>query len=59
MGPRPGRIVETIEVPLPRPRCDSEIRGEPAYAELRGQLWERLRDMVTGDPASDFYSGPC
>src|SRR5690606_22206024 len=26
MGPRPGRIVETIDVTLPRPRWDAEIR---------------------------------
>ncbi len=58
MSPRPGRIVETLDVPLPRPRRDSEIRGDPACAELRRHLWDRLREMVTGDPASDFYAGP-
>ena len=57
MSPRPGRIVETIDVPLPRPRRDSDIRGEPAFASLRRHLWERLRDMVVNDPGSDFYAG--
>jgi NitT/TauT family transport system ATP-binding protein len=57
MRPRPGRIVETLDVPLPRPRRDSEIRGTPTYVALRHHLWERLRDMVVSDPASDFYSG--
>ena len=57
MSPRPGRIVETIDVPLPRPRHDSDIRGEPAFAAIRRHLWERLRDMVVNDPGSDFYAG--
>jgi NitT/TauT family transport system ATP-binding protein len=57
MSPRPGRIVETLDVPLPRPRRDSDIHGEPAFASLRRHLWERLRDMVVNDPGSDFYAG--
>ncbi len=57
MGPRPGHIVETLDVTLPRPRWDYEVRSDPGFAALRKQLWERIRDMVVHDPASDFYAG--
>ena len=55
MGPRPGRIVDTIPVGLPRPRWDYDARSRPDYLELRRYLSERLRDMVIRDPESDFY----
>ncbi|MCE8421749.1 ABC transporter ATP-binding protein, partial [Rhodovulum sulfidophilum] len=55
MKPRPGRVVEEVAVPFPRPRRDTDIRALPLYAELRRHLWERLRDMVLNDPGSDFH----
>ena len=59
MGPRPGRILESFDVPLPRPRWDYDVRARPEFAELRGLLWERIRTMVMTDPESDFFQrGP-
>jgi NitT/TauT family transport system ATP-binding protein len=55
MAPRPGRILESFEVPLPRPRWDYDVRARPEFAELRGLLWDRIRSMVTSDPTSDFF----
>ncbi len=55
MSPRPGRIAEEIAVPFPRPRWNHDTRALPDYALLRRHLWERLRDMVLNDPASDFH----
>ena len=55
MSPRPGRIVEEIPVRFPRPRWEHDARALPDYARLRRHLWERLRDMVLNDPASDFH----
>ncbi|MFQ6755081.1 ABC transporter ATP-binding protein [Cereibacter sphaeroides] len=55
MSPRPGRVVEQVAVPFPRPRRDTDTRALPLYAELRRHLWERLRDMVLNDPGSDFH----
>lgn len=48
MSPRPGRIVESIPVT----RRD---RDHPDTIALRRHLWDALREMVLGDPASDFY----
>jgi NitT/TauT family transport system ATP-binding protein len=55
MGPRPGRILESFDVPLPRPRWDYDVRARPEFVELRGLLWERIRAMVVSDPDSDFF----
>jgi NitT/TauT family transport system ATP-binding protein len=44
MTPRPGRILETIEVDLPRPR-PLDIDRNPRLAELKEYLWEQLREM--------------
>lgn len=38
MSPRPGRISEVIDVPLPYPR-NEEIRLSPEFAEIRARVW--------------------
>jgi NitT/TauT family transport system ATP-binding protein len=43
MGSRPGRIVEEFEIPFERPRTASDFRSDPAYATIRGRIWELLR----------------
>lgn len=55
MGPRPGHVVETVEVDLERPRWAYDARAEPRYVELRSYLAERMRDLVLSDPSSEFY----
>ena len=55
MGPRPGRILEVLDVDLPRPRWTSEMRAEPRFVALRSYLWTRIRDLVLSDPESDFF----
>jgi NitT/TauT family transport system ATP-binding protein len=55
MGPRPGRIVETVEVDLPRPRWSYDVRSRSDFLSIRQHLSTRLRDMVLSDPESDFY----
>ncbi|MPZ92897.1 MAG: ATP-binding cassette domain-containing protein [Actinobacteria bacterium] len=42
LSSRPGRIIELIEVTLPRPRS-SEIIGTPAFTAITGQLWKHLQ----------------
>ncbi|AIF52415.1 ABC transporter ATP-binding protein [Pelosinus sp. UFO1] len=45
MTARPGKIKEIIEIPLPRPRT-GEIRNSNAFAKIRHQAWELLKDEV-------------
>jgi hypothetical protein len=51
----PGRIVEAIEIDLPRPRWTYDARSRPDYLYIRQHLSNRLREMVVSDPESDFY----
>ena len=43
MSSRPGRILQSFEVPFPYPR-DLDLRFDPAFAELTGEVSEVLRD---------------
>jgi NitT/TauT family transport system ATP-binding protein len=43
MSGRPGRIVTTIDIPLPMPR-DPEIRYTPEFAHLVGEVSHALRE---------------
>lgn len=45
MSPRPGRIVEEVPVPLPRPR-DQSVRRSARFAELVEEVWTCLRGFV-------------
>ncbi len=42
MSARPGLFIEVIETGWPRER-DSTIVAEPAFGEITGRLWDRLR----------------
>ena len=44
MGARPGRILEIIDVDLPRPRSTS--RALPRFGEIRTYAWELLRQGI-------------
>jgi len=43
MAARPGRIVRDIQVPIEQPRTISLVRRHPAYAGLREEIWDQLR----------------
>ncbi len=42
MGARPGRILEEVEVNLPRPREADAVRASRQFAQLREHLWSLL-----------------
>jgi len=44
LSPRPGRVQESVDVPLPRPRQDG-IDRLPEFVELKEYLWQKLREM--------------
>lgn len=55
MGPRPGRVVETLDIDLDRPRWAYDARADERYIKLRAYLSSRMRELVLSDPQSDFY----
>jgi len=50
MSPRPGRISEIIEVPLPYPR-NEEIRLSSAFADIRARVWRGVHHYPVLVPA--------
>ena len=55
MGPRPGRVVESIDVGLARPRWTYDVRSDKRYVELRSYLSARMKELVLSDPESEFF----
>jgi NitT/TauT family transport system ATP-binding protein len=55
MGARPGHIVEVVDVNLPRPRWEYDVRARQEFIDLRNYLWNQIRSMVISDPNSDFF----
>jgi len=45
ISPRPGRIQQIINVPFARPR-NAEIKSDPAFLELRREIWQMLKRGV-------------
>jgi NitT/TauT family transport system ATP-binding protein len=41
MSARPGRIIDTIKVELPRPRC-FEMIGSEAFGRMRNRIWTQI-----------------
>ena len=41
---RPGRIKEVVDVDLPRPRFDYDVKLLPEYGELRDHIWRLVKD---------------
>jgi NitT/TauT family transport system ATP-binding protein len=39
---RPSRVITTLSVPLPRPRNQVATRAEPAFMELRNNIYQRI-----------------
>ncbi|WP_407159117.1 ABC transporter ATP-binding protein [Bradyrhizobium sp. STM 3557] len=42
MSARPGRIVDTLQVPLPRPRTYDMLSGD-TFGSLRDRIWRHIR----------------
>ena len=48
MGPRPGRIIEDIQVPFARPR-ESDLRASLEFARLKQKVWHTLQQAGSND----------
>jgi NitT/TauT family transport system ATP-binding protein len=46
MTPRPGRVAEILDVPLPRPRASDNVRRSPEFVELTNYIWDSLKRAV-------------
>jgi NitT/TauT family transport system ATP-binding protein len=44
----PGRVSLDVAVPIPRPRTALGIRSDPAYPDLRAEIWNALRPAGAG-----------
>jgi len=45
LSPRPGRVHQVLEVPLPRPREGAGVRATAEFARLVDDLWKVLRKL--------------
>lgn len=46
MTPRPGQVAEILNVPLPRPRTDNDVRRSREFVELTNYIWESLKKAM-------------
>lgn len=46
MTPRPGRVAEILDVPLPRPRASDDVRRSREFVELTNYIWDSLKRAV-------------
>jgi NitT/TauT family transport system ATP-binding protein len=47
MTPRPGRVAEILDVPLPRPRVTDEVRRNAAFIDLTNYIWDSLKKAMS------------
>lgn len=47
MSARPGRILQSFDVPFSRPRDVVALRTLPAFGQYQAQIWDVLRDEVS------------
>jgi NitT/TauT family transport system ATP-binding protein len=45
LSPRPGRVHQVIDVPLPRPREQADVRASVEFTRLVDTLWKVLRKL--------------
>jgi NitT/TauT family transport system ATP-binding protein len=46
MTPRPGKVAEVLDVPLPRPRLAEEVRRDPKFVDLTNYIWDSLKKAM-------------
>jgi NitT/TauT family transport system ATP-binding protein len=45
---RPGRVLEIVDVDLPRSRFDEGVKGSRRFGELREHIWSQLQAQALG-----------
>ena len=51
MTPRPGRVAEVLDVPLPRPRIADEVRRDVKFVDLTNYIWDSLKKAMVNHHA--------
>jgi NitT/TauT family transport system ATP-binding protein len=46
MSRRPGEIKFVVDVTLPKPRYEHDVRSSPEFLELRAKIWNALREEI-------------
>jgi NitT/TauT family transport system ATP-binding protein len=46
LGPRPGRIVDIVDVRFPRPRDPIALRADPEFGAASARIWDALRPSL-------------
>lgn len=46
MSAAPGRIIDEVVIPFPRPREVYRLKRDPGFGELSYRIWQTLRDEV-------------
>jgi NitT/TauT family transport system ATP-binding protein len=46
MTPRPGKVAEVLDVPLPRPRIADEVRRDRKFVDLTNYIWDSLKKAM-------------
>jgi NitT/TauT family transport system ATP-binding protein len=46
MTPRPGKVAEVLDVPLPRPRVSEAVRRDAKFVDLTNYIWESLKKAM-------------
>jgi len=57
MSHRPGRIKEVLDVDLPRPRWEKNVRSDPRFSSLRDHIWDLLRDEALRAEEAELAEG--
>ena len=49
MSRRPGEIKFVVDVTLPKPRFEHDVRSSPEFLQLRASIWNALREELQED----------
>jgi NitT/TauT family transport system ATP-binding protein len=50
---RPSEVRAVVDVDLPRPRWEYDVRSEPAFAHARRTIWKMLRGDLVDEEQED------